>query len=143
MGDYRIRMAFDIAAEPATVTAALTTIEGITSWWSDTATGDPAADGGDLEVSFPDVPQPFHFRVDRDGDQLAWETQAFPPWWADTTISWAVRPGEESGTALLFEHGGFDPDADIVPIVTPAWAGIIERLKRYAETGQQDPFARN
>jgi hypothetical protein len=28
----------------------------------------------------------------------------------------------------------------VIPIVTPAWAQIILRLKGYAETGQRQPF---
>jgi hypothetical protein len=42
---------------------------------------------------------------------------------------------------LRFTHTGFEADDDIIPIITPAWANIIERLKHYAETGTADPFA--
>ena len=144
MGDYRIRMQFDVEADQATIREALTTPEGIAAWWSDTVKGDPAAEGGDLYVSFPDVPQPFHFRAGLVAGQVSWTTQEFPPWWQDTTIRWSLEAQPEgSGTRLLFTHEGFDPDAEIVPIITPAWAGIIGRLKHYAETGEADPFARS
>lgn len=144
MGDYRIRMLFDIDAEEAAVRRALTTRDGIAAWWSDTVGGDPSRSGGDLLVTFPDLPQPFHFRVGDDGGQISWETLEFPPWWEGTTIRWSLAPVPDAdGTRLLFSHEGFDPDAEIIPVITPAWAGIIDRLKRYAESGQPDPFARN
>lgn len=144
MGDYAIRMQFDIDADEATVRSALTTTEGISGWWSDDVEGTPERPGGALHVRFPDLPQPFEFAVAHDGDAVSWQTGAFPPWWQGTTIAWQVGRHPESGATLLrFTHSGFDPDDDIVPVVTPAWASIIERLKRYAETGKADPFAVN
>lgn len=142
MGDYAIRMQFDIDADKAAVQAALTTTEGIASWWSDRVEGNPEQSGGQLRVGFPDLPQPFEFTVTRDGQETSWETGGFPPWWQDTTIRWQVDTNPETGATLLrFSHSGFDPEDDIIPIVTPAWASIIERLKHYAETGRAEPFA--
>lgn len=144
MGDYSIRMQFDIDADTSAVAEALTTTEGIAGWWSDTVDGSPGRSGGELHVAFPDLPERFHFAVEREGDQVSWETQEFPPWWAGTTIRWHVADDPDGdGTRLSFRHDGFDPDAEIVPVITPAWAVIIQRLKAYAETGTPDPFARN
>jgi uncharacterized protein YndB with AHSA1/START domain len=144
MGDYAIRMQFDVDAEPEAVRAALTTTEGIASWWSDSVEGEPQHSGGELRVRFPDLPEPFAFDVQHGEHEIAWETGAFPPWWQDTTIRWRVTDHPETGGTLLrFDHTGFDPDADIIPVITPAWAAIIGRLKQYAETGKPDPFAVN
>ena len=137
MGDYAIRMQFDIASDPATVRKALETQDGISAWWSNRATLDDEA----LRVSFPDVPQPFAFDV-RDGDdRLDWVTGGFPPWWQGTTISFEVAPNPDAaGSRLQFTHGGYDADNPVIPIVTPAWAQILLRLKAYAETGDRQPF---
>lgn len=144
MGDYAIRMQFDIDADEPTVRLALTSTEGIASWWSDTVEGTPGQPGGDLRVHFPDLPQPFEFAVALDGRAVSWKTGGFPPWWQGTTIDWRLEAQPDTGgTVLRFTHGGFDPDDDIIPIITPAWAGIIGRLKTYSETGEADPFAVN
>jgi hypothetical protein len=144
VNDYRIRMQFDIGAEQKTVLDALTSTAGIASWWSDRVDGNPGDDGGELSVAFPGVPQPFHFAVRRGTDELAWTTGEFPPWWAGTTIRWQLTDNPDGpGTRLLFSHEGFDPEAEIIPVITPAWADIITRLKRYAETGDVNPFGRN
>src|SRR5262245_30457383 len=138
MADYAIRMQFDIDADPAAVTQALRTQDGIRAWWSTHADG---PEGGELRVSFPDRPEPFQFDVRDATDQVEWVTGAFPPWWAGTTIRWEVGPNPEApGTRLTFEHGGYDADNPVIPIVTPAWAQIILRLKGYAETGRPQPF---
>lgn len=144
MGDYAIRMQFDIDADQTTVRRTLTTADGIAAWWSDSVEGDPGQHGGQLRVRFPDVPEPFEFAVAHDDSEIRWETGAFPPWWKDTTIRWELDSETDSGGTLLhFSHTGFDPDDDVVPVITPAWASIVARLKRYAETGAADPFAVN
>lgn len=139
MGDYAIQMQFDIAADDPTLRRALTTTDGIRSWWS---TRSDLSDDGQLEVSFPDVPQPFEFAArETPGGTLEWVTGGFPPWWAGTTVSWALAPNPDGpGTRLLFRHGGYDADNPVIPIVTPAWAQIVLRLKEYVESGTPVPF---
>src|SRR5687768_12164434 len=139
MGDYHILMQFDIDADRKAIHDALATQEGIASWWS--ARTDGPTDGR-LQVSFPDVPQPFEFTVARDDiGRVEWVTGGFPPWWAGTSIRWDLADNPEGpGTRLLFSHRDYAPDNPVVPIVTPAWAQIILRLKGYAETGQRQPF---
>jgi uncharacterized protein YndB with AHSA1/START domain len=139
MGDYHILMQFDIDAERETVRTALATEEGIRSWWS-TRTEGPSE--GRLHVSFPDVPQPFEFAVAGDGtDRIEWETGGFPPWWAGTTIRFDLADNPDGpGARLLFSHRDYEPDNPVIPIVTPAWAQILLRLKSYAETGKPEPF---
>ncbi len=141
MGGYHIRMQFDIAAPPSAVENALTTQDGIASWWTTHAMLEQTDGARTLRVSFPDVPQPFEFAV-RDGDgRVEWVTGGFPPWWAGTTIRWDVAANPDGpGTRLLFEHRDYEPDNPVIPIVTPAWAQIILRLKAFAETGKPQPY---
>jgi hypothetical protein len=137
MGQYNVLMQFDIDAEPELVRAALEEQDGIRAWWNTTAD----VQDGTLRLSFADVPQPFEFEVRTGRDGLDWVTGAFPPWWAGTTIRWVIEPNpDKSGTRLRFEHRDFEPDNPVIPIITPAWAQIILRLKGYAETGTRQPF---
>ena len=138
MGDYHILMQFDIDADNDAVQNALRTQDGIRAWWP-THTDGPSGD--QLRVSFPDTPQPFEFSVREELDRTEWVTGGFPPWWAGTTVRWDVGPNPEGpGTRLLFSHRNYEPDNPVIPIVTPAWAQIIVRLKGYAETGRPQPF---
>ena len=141
MGDYAIRMQFDIAADPGDVEQALTTREGIASWWSSKVEGSPEADGRALEVSFPDVPRPFDFSVARSGGGVEWAVGSQPEWWQGTTVAWVIDANPDGpGTRLRFRHRDFDSANPIIDIVTPAWAQIIGRLKAYVETGEPQPF---
>lgn len=136
MGDYAVRMQFDIDADPDAVMEALTTTQGVEAWWSRPVAGAPGKDGGEFRISFPDVPQPFEFAVERDERAVAWRTQAFPPWWADTTIRWRVEEPEDGPVSrLVFAHEGFDPANPIIPVITPAWAQFILGLKDRVEQG--------
>jgi uncharacterized protein YndB with AHSA1/START domain len=142
MGDYHILMQFDIDSERDRVREALTRQEAIRSWWS-TRSELSGGDNPQLRVSFPDLPQPFEFTV-RDGgpDRVDWVTGSFPPWWAGTTVRWDLgdRDDGKPGTRLQFSHRDYDADNPVIPIVTPAWAQIIVRLKQYAETGTPQPY---
>ena len=143
MGDYHILMQFDIAAKRPTVQRALAGPHEIAAWWSSRTGGDPDGHvGGRLDVSFPDVPQPFEFTVMRnDAERVEWLTGGFPPWWVGTSIRWDLLDNPDAaGTRLLFSHRDYDPDSPVIPVVTPAWAQIILRLKAYAETGLRTPF---
>ena len=137
MGNYHVLMQFDIDAEPDVVRRALETEDGIRAWWSKRT----ELNGDGLRVSFPEVAQPFEFEV-RDGEgQLDWVTGAFPPWWTGTNIRWVVGPNpDKPGTRLHFSHRDYQPDNPVIPIITPAWAQIILRLKGYAETGNPQPY---
>jgi hypothetical protein len=137
MGGYHVLMQFDIDADPEVVRRAIATEDGIRAWWNTHAD----LDDGSLRVAFPDQPQPFEFDVRNGGGQLDWVTGGFPPWWAGTTVRWIVGPNpDKPGTRLRFEHRDYDPDNPVIPIITPAWALIIQRLKGYAETGTRQPF---
>jgi hypothetical protein len=138
VGDYHILMQFDIDADRAKIRDALTTQDGIASWWSSRTDGPR---DNQLRVSFPDVPDPFEFSVNDHGDRVEWVTGSFPPWWAGTTIRWDLSDNPDGpGTRLLFSHRDYGADNPVIPIVTPAWAQIILRLKGYAESGQRQPF---
>lgn len=137
MGDYHVLMQFDIDADRQAVDRALKTEDGIRAWWTSRAD----LDDGSLQTSFPDTPQPFEFSVRNGDDRVEWVTGGFPPWWAGTTIRFDVGPNPDGpGTRLLFSHRDYEPDNPVIPIITPAWAQILLRLKGYAETGERQPF---
>lgn len=137
MGDYAVRMQFDIDADADAVLAMLTGADEVEQWWSRPVEGEPGRDGGQFTVSFPGQPQPFAFAVEREGRSVAWRTLAYPPWWAGTTVRWSVEDAADGdGCRLLFSHEGFDPADEIIPVITPAWAqfiaGLTERVEKVA-----------
>jgi Activator of Hsp90 ATPase homolog 1-like protein len=141
MGDYAIQMRYDMNAEREKVREALTTVDGIGSWWSAKVAGQPEVAEGRLEVSFPDVPAPFEFTAHPGADDVSWVVGSIPEWWRGTTIRWALEDNPEGdGTRVHFRHEGFDSTHPIIEVITPAWAHIVDRLQGYVETGQRQPF---
>jgi hypothetical protein len=141
MGDYAVKMLIDVDAERPQIMEHLISAEGISRWWSSRTTGNADTVGGELRVGFPDRSEPFELKVVEHGDDaVAWHIAAVPEWWAGTTIRLSVMDGEGSASKVSFEHGGFDADSPVIPIITPAWTQILFRLKAVVEGSAEAPF---
>ncbi|MFN0280551.1 MAG: SRPBCC family protein [Kineosporiaceae bacterium] len=121
--------------------AALTTADGVTAWWTDTATV-PETVGGHLELTFPGVPLPFDLILDENGPgRVTWRAGGFPPPWQGTTCTWDLADNPDAdGTRLRFEHSGWEESNPAIGSVTFGWGQILGRLKHYLDTGTPDPF---
>lgn len=142
MGNYHVLMQYDIEAKREALLQALTTVDGITSWWSPSVQGSTGAVGDRFGVGFPGVPAPFEFTVTRaDEDRVEWKTGEMPPPWAGTSIRFDISENPDGpGLRLLFSHRDFDPENPVIAMVTPTWAQIVLRLKGYLESGEKQPF---
>jgi len=144
MGDYTVSGFFEISADPTTVMERLSSTEGIASWWSNTVDGNASTVGDEFSVGFPDAPFPFGFTVrSAESRSVSWLVGEMPPPWAGTTISFDVKESDEGGSDLLFTHSGFEPENEIIPVVTPAWMAIVSKLKANVESGGNEPFFTN
>jgi len=98
----RIVLETGTAADPAALIEALTTAKGIAAWWTDDVDYAGGAETS-MRLGFPVAPLPFELTVERvTDDNVVWRsTGAFPPHWADTTMSWTVggRPCRSRTTA--------------------------------------------
>jgi uncharacterized protein YndB with AHSA1/START domain len=132
---------FDVDAPAATVWHALTTREGIRSWWTTQA---EVAEGqaADLRLRFPDAPMSWDFRVEEaaGNELLRWHCVGGPPPWVDTDILFRLVAAPEGGTRVLFDHTGWKDADEIVRVVTFGWVQMFLRLKGYAETGTPQPY---
>ena len=143
MGDYHVMMQFEVEAAPGLVQRRLDSVEGISSWWSDTVVGSASAVGDRFDVSFPDAPAPFELEVGRiDPGGVEWRIDNTPEWWAGTTvrIETSEGPSGPDSTLVMFSHRDFEPDSPMIPIVTPVWAGVIGRLKAVVEDDTRRPM---
>jgi uncharacterized protein YndB with AHSA1/START domain len=135
MGD--VLFTFDVEAAPDAVRTALTTSEGIASFWTDRAEV-PAEVGGRLELGFPDAPVPFDLVLAQAGDKMiTWRTATFPPQWMGTEIRWEISGGDKTST-VAFRHGSFADETE-QGLVAYVWGQVMVQLKRYVETGVAAP----
>jgi uncharacterized protein YndB with AHSA1/START domain len=135
MGD--VLFTFDIDATLDAVRRALTTPEGIVSFWTDRAEV-PTEVGEALALGFPDAPVPFDLLLAQSDDKvITWRTVTFPPSWVGTDIRWELS-GNDGTSTVAFRHGTF-ADATEEGRVAYVWGQVMVQLKRYVETGLAAP----
>ena len=131
----RIALATTIYTDAVAIIKALDSAEGIAAFWTEDISYEGV--GGQLAAGFADTPAPFQFRVDEVSDNLVRWTNVgdFPPFFAGTTVTWALMPAPEGGTMVLFHHDGWPSDDMPLPSIAFVWAQVLASLKSYAETG--------
>jgi uncharacterized protein YndB with AHSA1/START domain len=138
----KILMQFDVAANQRATWDALTTHEGITSWWS-TRAEVPTGPGAVLRLSFPDAPITWDLRVDEaeEPQRLRWHCVGGPPQWVDTDIAFALSPASDGdGTTVYFDHVGWRETDQMFRIVTFGWGQVLARLKAFLDSGKPVPY---
>lgn len=132
-----IEHSLTLAAPPARIWPALTTVEGLAGWWSLGETvleGDPGRLGRftfksravvtELEVITLEPPRRVMWRTLRSNA---------PGGWDGTTIAFdLVAEGE--GTRLDFAHRGFAEENEGYRKVTAGWAHYLNHLKQRVES---------
>jgi uncharacterized protein YndB with AHSA1/START domain len=135
-----IVMSCNMDADAKTVWQAISTPDGVTGWFTAHAKIDSSAGGHHL-LSFPEMPAPWDLRIEdsRPTRRLTLSVQAGPPEWEATTMTYEIVDRPEGGVVLNFDHNDF-ATVDGARSWTIGWATKMLALKKYAETGQRDPF---
>ncbi|HEX6676244.1 MAG TPA: SRPBCC domain-containing protein [Actinomycetes bacterium] len=63
-----------------------------------------------------------------------------PPDWVGTDVRFTLEAGPGGGTRVVFDHAGFAQVNEMFRIVTLGWAQMLQRLERYAASGEPAPF---
>lgn len=116
---------------------ALTTIDGLSSWWTTDTTGD-AGLGGKIAFRFP--PGGFDMEVIElvPGERVRWRVVDGLPEWIDTTVDWHLSRSE-GFTIVLFTHEGWVEPVEFLHHCSTKWAVYLLSLKQLVETGQGSP----
>lgn len=125
-----------ITAEPARVVAALTTVDGIRSWWSSDATG-AATKGGE-----------FTFRggamrvIDAASETVRWQYFGPAQDWVGTEVTFRLKQAEDQ-TFVFFTHSGWREPVEFMHHCSTKWATYLLSLKALLETGEGRPAPRD
>ena len=124
-------------SSPDDVYAALTTLDGLSGWWTTDTTGDPGP-GGTIAFRFP--PGGFDMEVVElvPGERVRWRVVDGPPEWIDTTIDWEISQVDDF-TIVLFTHAGWAEPVDFLHHCSTKWAVYLLSLKELLETGTGSP----
>ena len=130
-----------ISAPARDVYEALTTLDGLSSWWTTSTTGDPTP-GGRLVFNFgaPDRIVAVDVVSATPDSQVVWRFGVGgPDEWVDTTATFDLeRSGDE--TVLRFAHAGWREPVEFMGHCTTKWAYFLLGLKAGFEGGKATPF---
>ncbi|HEX8035173.1 MAG TPA: SRPBCC domain-containing protein [Ktedonobacterales bacterium] len=136
-----IHHVFEIAAPRETVFNALTTADGLSSWWTTSVRADEAAVGALLDITFG----PFnpHLRITEldPHTRLTWEgAEGNQAWGGNTAIRFELE-ATSRGTLVRFWHQlGHELSDDAVGTATFNWGYYLDSLRLFCETGTGKPF---
>ncbi len=118
------------------VLPALTTIDGLASWWTTDTEGDASVDG---VIKFRFIPGGFDMKVvEIKPDRVRWEVAEGPEEWMGTTITFDLKQDGEH-TVVLFAHEGWKEPVEFMNHCSTKWASYLLSLKDYVETGKGSP----
>jgi len=135
MADIKHRLTIKVA--PEKVYQAVTTQEGIESWWCKNTTAQP-------ETGFLNIFIFGKFRNEMKVTELvphkkvAWECINSIEEWIGTTISFDLEE-KDGHTVLRFVHGGWRAVTDMFASCNYDWALFLKSLKSFCETGIGTP----
>lgn len=120
---------------------ALTTVDGLSGWWTTDTKGD-AAFGGVIQFRFP--PGGFDMSVLESvpGKRVRWEVVDGPEEWVGTTVTFDLRQ-EDDYVIVLFSHEGWKEPVEFMHHCTTKWGAYLLSLKSLIETGRGQPSPRD
>ncbi len=132
-----------ITASPEDVYRALTTIDGLKGWWTESTMGD-ADPGGVIAFRFAPVPDGFDMLVmdAKPGELVLWEVVDGPEEWVGTEVRFELKQ-EDGFTIVLFSHTGWREPVEFMHHCSTKWATYLISLKEYVQSGVGEPSPRD
>lgn len=123
-----------IDARPEKVFEALTTMEGISSWWDSRGVTGDAQEGKVFNLTWGN----FKVIEAKPYELVKWKVIQGPEEWLNTEIIFGLTWKKEQ-TMVLFKHAGWPPPGDLMHHCSTKWAVFLLSLKDYVEKGKGDP----
>jgi uncharacterized protein YndB with AHSA1/START domain len=120
---------------------ALTTVDGLSGWWTDDTTGDPAV-GGLLQFRF--APGGIDMKVVElePAKRVVWQVVDGPEEWLGTDVIFNLEQDGDD-TSVLFKHQGWREPVEFMHHCTTKWGVFLLSLKSLIETGKGAPAPRD
>jgi uncharacterized protein YndB with AHSA1/START domain len=142
VADFQQTMLLQASADA--VFDALTTVTGLSSWWTRT-TGFGGV-GGELRFYFDSPTEACVMQVDRADrpTRVEWTvTQcSFLPDWVGTRPTFTITPVGDDKAELHFRHHGLTPQLECIEMCTVGWNTYLASLRGFLHSGKGSPFGR-
>jgi uncharacterized protein YndB with AHSA1/START domain len=127
-----------INAPKAAVYRALSTVAGLSGWWTSTTSGE-SAPGKALEFRFNQHVCTMRVDAQDENRRVAWQCTDPQGEWSGTKLSFDLS--EDAGrTTLVFSHRAWKEQSDFFAHCSMKWATFLLSLREYAETGKGRAF---
>lgn len=130
-----------IKSSPDQVYRALTTIKGLSDWWTNDTRGDCNV-GGVIKFHFGAGGFDMKVLELHPGQHVLCQVVAGPEEWTGTRVRWELR-NENDYTIVLFKHQGWKEPVEFMHHCSTKWAVFLLSLKSLLETGQGAPNPRD
>jgi len=138
-----VRHVFDIQAPPESVFAAITSADGLSSWWTTEVRADDAELGSLFRFTFRGAFAP-ELRITEiePPTHVAWEGVRGHDAWGATTIRFRLDR-LDAGTLVHFWHQmGPEHSEEAVASANFIWGYYLDSLRLLCETGHGKPYRR-
>jgi uncharacterized protein YndB with AHSA1/START domain len=127
-----------IKATPDAVYTALTTIKGLSGWWTSDTRGEPAA-GGTIQFRFGEHRTDVKVLDLKRGELVLWEVLDANAEWIGTKIRFELQQ-QGDVTFVRFTHENWKNPTDFMRHCSTKWAVFLVSLKGMIEAGAGAPF---
>jgi hypothetical protein len=117
---------------------ALTSIKGLSAWWTTTTLGESKV-GGVLQFRFGANGFDMKVLELQPAKRVLWQVATGPEEWVGTKISFDLRQ-EGDWTIVLFKHEGWKEPVEFMHHCSTKWAVFLLSLKSLLETGKSAPW---
>jgi len=127
------------SSSPKDAYKALTTLEGLSGWWTGDTQGESKV-GGVIRFRFGDHGG-FDMKVTAldPARRVLWDVLDGPGEWIGTKIHFDLRQ-EGDFTIVLFKHEGWKEPTESMHHCSTKWATFLMSLKSLVETGKGAPY---
>jgi uncharacterized protein YndB with AHSA1/START domain len=117
---------------------ALTTVEGLSGWWTNDTRGESKV-GGVLQFRFHAGGFDMKVLELHPAKSVLWQVVDGPKEWIGTKVSWELK--QEGGyTIILFKHQGWKEPVEFMHHCSTKWGVFLMSLKALFETGKGAPY---
>ena len=125
------------SSSPDAAYQALTTLEGLSGWWTTDTQGETKV-GGVLQFRFGAGGIDMKVLELDPAKRVLWQVVDGPAEWIGTKVSFNLRQ-EGDWTIILFKHQGWKEPVEFMHHCSTKWAVFLLSLKSLLETGKGAP----
>ncbi len=137
---YTIKHLFHIDTSKTYVYNALTTLEGLSSWWTVETNGNPSAVDNTVSFNFGTIQGPTMKILELIPDQkVTWECIESAHGWVGHKLTFLLDENDDK-IRLRFTHEGWDTQDDFYAICNFSWGRYMESLRQHCQYDLGAPY---